>query len=217
MEQNRTDSLFQSYRDDLIVIIKEIMDTGDFFSSEEYRAKSSNSRFCFRRVFDHIERFLDVVKGVTHGKETEFRIDSKSWNLPVKFFGLNSTGELPEDDRIIVDDAVARSFYYGLLYHLLAWQSPDSAAIEKIDLDRVILDWAPLSFNSYSELKTYDDLSNYVPSRVFSYYHENAIKPMYKKWSFGFFKRIKAEAFFQRLFFAGCLFSVKAVEQITEK
>jgi len=213
MNNDRTDSLFQSYRDDLIAIIRSIMDTGDFFDSDEYKIKTTKNSLFFHRVFDHTERFLDTVKGVSERPTAGFKFDLKSWNLPARFFGLNSTRELPEDKRKVVDDLVARCFYYGLLYHLYAWNSPDTTSIEKIDFTLVAREWAPKSVNSYSELRTYDDNSNYVPSRVFTYFHEHAIRPMYKEWRFGYFKRIKAEAFFQRLFFAGCLFAVKAVDQ----
>jgi len=217
MDNQQTDNLFKTYRDDLIVIIRMIMDIGDFFSSEEYRTKDFNNGLFFRRVYDHTQRFLKMVQGVSIDQISGLRFDRKSWNLPAVIFRMNSIEEMPEEKRAVVENVAARCFYYGLLYHLYAWQSPDLGAMDRIDLERVIQEWSPLSFNSYVELKTYDDLSNYIPSRVFTYYHERAIKPSYKGWRFGYFKRIKAEAFFQRLFFAGVLLSVKAVEQTAKQ
>ncbi len=217
MDNGRTDNIFQSYRDDLIAIIRKIMDAGDFFDSEEYRVKTANNCLFFHMVFDHTQWFLDAVKGTGAGTAAGFKVDLKNWNLPARFFGLNSTRELPEDKRKTVDDFVARCFYYGLLYHLYAWNSPDTASIERIDFTLVAREWAPKSFNSYGELRAYDDNSNYIPSRIFTYFHEHAIRPVYKEWKFGYFKKIKAEAFFQRLFFAGCLFAVKAVDQTAKQ
>lgn len=212
-----SDNLFQSCRDELIVIIRTIMDIGDFFASEEFRNKDSNNRQFFHQVYDQTEQFLMVVKGLGEGQTTTPGMVRADWNLASALFGMSSTGDLPEETRAVVEKSGERCFYYGLLYHVYAWQSPGPGEMEKTDIDQVIINWAPLSFNAYGELRNYDDLSNYIPSRIFNYYHEREIKPRYKGWKFGYFKRIKAEAFFQRLFFAGCLFSVKAVERTAEK
>ena len=72
MNNDRTDSLFQSYRDDLIAIIKRIMDTGDFFDSAEYKIKTTKNSLFFHRAFDHTEHFLGTVKGISEGPTAGF-------------------------------------------------------------------------------------------------------------------------------------------------
>jgi hypothetical protein len=199
------DGVFQTLRDEFIAIVKRVMDSGEFFSSDEYLRKNTQNRRIFLSGHDVTDQFIQVLKGGDSGIKGDPLAGLRGWNYPRRILGLNSTGDLPSGVRRKTEDILTRCFFYGFLYHLYAWATPYREEVDRVDMDEVFREWVPRSVKPYGELAAYDQNANFMPTRVFAYFHEHTIRNMYREWGLGPIKRRRAEAFFKKLFFAGCL------------